>query len=290
MPLDHVSLCAIQKDVEKTKKHYEYCSSLPFGTKRAMCFHGFKEIVLSAKNSFLWPLKASDSKAGRARYGCLFFSYGSMTLLLALISKVNIKHIGDIQIQKTWEFQFKSDANRMYAYLNLFEQAVANWRTDQITPVQICDINIIFWKEYKMNCEARWRRDASDDGNFISSPQFPNSNQTTSGKKENYIIFKDNDPDLNIADNIGGYGSRFDKTFRASVTDPLNKYVIYNYLGRVHANQNRADILTNMYKEGFKKRQKYILNILKDVWVFNNKTVSALRHVFDTFGKVYEEL
>lgn len=38
-----------------------------------------------------------------------------------------------------------------------------------------------------MNCEVTWRRDASDDGNYISSPEFPNSNQTTSSKKEHYI-------------------------------------------------------------------------------------------------------
>ena len=290
MPLDQVSLCTIQKNVEKMKKHYEYCSSLSSGRKRAMCFYGFKEIILSAETNFLWPLKRSDSKAGRGRYGCLFLAYGSMSLLLALVSKENMKYVENIHIQKKWERQFENRVNRIYSYMKYFEPTIVAWRTDQITPVKICEINVIFWKEHEMNCEIRWRRDVIEDGEDISSPKAKKSNQITSSAKEQDIIFKDDDPDLNIADKIGGYGSRFDKVYRASVTDPLKKYVMYNHLVRVHINESRSDVLATLYKEGFKIREKYKLKVKKEVKDFNIKTVSALRNTFDTFGKAYREL
>ena len=35
-----------------------------------------------------------------------------------------------------------------------------------------------------MNCEVRWRRDASDDGNYISSPEFPISIKQHQVKKK----------------------------------------------------------------------------------------------------------
>ena len=272
------------------KKHYEYCSSLSSGRKRAMCFYGFKEIILSAETNFLWPLKRSDSKAGRGRYGCLFLAYGSMSLLLALVSKENMKYVENIHIQKKWERQFENRVNRIYSYMKYFEPTIVAWRTDQITPVKICEINVIFWKEHEMNCEIRWRRDVIEDGEDISSPKAKKSNQITSSAKEQDIIFKDDDPDLNIADKIGGYGSRFDKVYRASVTDPLKKYVMYNHLVRVQINESRSDVLATLYKEGFKIREKYKLKVKKEVKDFNIKTVSALRNAFDTFGKAYREL
>ena len=290
MPLDQVSLCAIQKNVEKMKKHDEYCSSLSSGRKRAMCFYGFKEIILSAETNFLWPLKRSDSKAGRGRYGCLFLAYGSMSLLLALISKENMKYVENINIQKKWERQFENRVNRIYSYMKYFEPTIVAWRTDQITPVKICEINVIFWKEHEMNCEIRWRRDVIEDGEDISSPKAKKSNQITSNAKEQDIILKNDDPDLNIADKIGGYGSRFDKVYRASVTDPLKKNVMYSHLVRVHINESRSDVLATLYKEGFKIREKYKLKVKKEVKDFNIKTISALRHAFDTFGKAYREL
>lgn len=290
MPLDQVSLCTIQKNVEKMKKHYEYCSSLSSGRKRAMCFYGFKEIILSAETNFLWPLKRSDSKAGRGRYGCLFLAYGSMSLLLALISKENMKYVVNINIQKKWERQFENRVNRIYSYMKYFEPTIVAWRTDQITPVKICEINVIFWKEHEMNCEIRWRRDVIENGEDISSPKAKKSNQITSNAKEQDIILKDDDPDLNIADKIGGYGSRFDKVYRASVTDPLKKNVMYSHLVRVHINESRSDVLATLYKEGFKIREKYKLKVKKEVKDFNIKTVSALRNAFDTFGKAYREL
>ena len=290
MPLDQVSLCAIQNEVEKMKTHYEYCYSLSTGRKRAMCFYGFKEIILSAETNFLWPLKRSDSKAGRGRYGCLFLAYGAMSLLLALVSKENVKYVGDMQIQRKWEHQFENRVNRIYGYLMYFEPAIIDWRTDQITAVKICEINIVFWKDYEMNCEVRWRRNVIEDGEGISSPKITKPNQITSNAKEQDIIFKDDDPDLDIADKIGGYGSRFDKVYRASVTDPLRKHVIYSHRVRVHNNESRQDVLTALYKEGFKMREKYKLKIKKEVKDFNKRTVSALRHAFDTFGKAYREL
>jgi len=258
--------------INKLKTHYNTCKRMHLNLRRLQCFYNIAEVIRGAKQSFVWDTSSAVSKGYRARVGTLYLSFSSMSAIISSIAIKNFEYLNENKKIKSWVEKFRSLMEKLKTLFFVYRSAVTTWRLDQISPVKICEIKPVFWKEFKGVCETRWKR--SNIAEFENLEFDDNS---------------DDDPTLNIIDGIGGRTHFNIQRYRGEVFDDVTKETLYFKEVTVNDVDTRGNKLNEIYREGIEKRGIQARKIEKDMDGFHNRTIYFAENSIDAFYKLLKK-
>jgi len=268
-------LLTMETAIKKLKQHHNICNDLKVNKRRAQCFHHLVDIIQAGKRDFTWDISTDISKEGKAKIGTLYISYAAMSALLSVIASKNLDSLNDDRKADAWREEFAAEITKLSDFLHDYEHDISTWRTDQISPVEICQVKQLFWKEFTGVCETRWKRSIDD-----------NEKDDEDESKKEFDDNENNDPSLNVADKIGGTTNFYTKLYRGKVFDDVTKETLFVDDAYVKDEENLGTKLISLYKNGMKERWSKEETVRKDMVKYNNNTIKAVRRVIAAAHKV----
>ena len=255
-------------------RHYETCEEMELMTRRAYCFYQFVEKLGNVKRDLKWETDPMLSKEGRAKFGFMLYSFMGMTSHIAIIALENFKLFKDDALIEKAKAEFSALIHKEIDILHEHENDLITWRLDQITPVTICEIKLLFWKEFEQTCETRWRRNIEEDDEVASGNDLINHKKICEDCEEDNFI------SLNKVDRIGGLTDKRNMLFRGTVVDHVTNRVIFKQESEVTGSE-RGKVLQNLFLAGIKARGKEEVKIREITENNNNGTVTVTRDILN---------
>ncbi|XP_065662354.1 uncharacterized protein LOC100201886 isoform X2 [Hydra vulgaris] len=261
-------LAVMEQDIRKIGRLYLKCKEHKNEQALFDCFSAVADTMNDATRDFRWSIDPTISKVSRIKYGTMFLT---LAVFDAHISLVAIKSPFEkkYELKKQLSFLFE----RFYSIMYDFEKALDVWRLNQISPVKICEVHIIMWKEFEGTCETRWRR-AIDEV----------ENKTVDGINSAY------DVESLIDEKVEKIGSNLlqKKKYQASVYDFVNDHQVFQE-DIILDTGSRGIGIHNLFQKAKDIRWKYIDSIKNHMSRFNEDIVRAVRSMLNSIIFILKE-
>ena len=169
-----------------------------------------------------------------------------MNMLMARVIGKQAEQIKDEVQRKDMKARLEKFYSKSQQALNGAADNAIDWRTNQVTPINLCVMQKYFWQEFEGICETRWSRSRRDAEKNVFAAQ---------DKKE--ALTKK-------IDAIGGTVPDFQMFMKGFVDDTVSGKSIYEESKVVEGTQ-KADLMEEMLENGLKARNKYVKKLTLDV-------------------------
>ena len=271
--LQKPDLQILETGIRMLSRHYETCEEMALTTRRAYCFYQFVEKLGSVKRDLKWEI-GPETKEGRAKFGFMFYTLMGITSHIVIIALENFKLFKDDALTVKAKAEFYALVQNEIDIIFEQEDALVTWRLDQITPVTICEVKLVFWKEFEQTCETRWRRSIEEDDEVASGNDLINHKKICEDCEDDNFI------SLDKVDRIGGLTDKRNMLFQASVIDHVTNRVIFKQESEGRGSE-RGNVLHHLFLAGMKARGREEIKIRKFTENINNGTVTVARDILN---------
>lgn len=281
LTLDSENLQFIETLLKRISSHYFHCASLEEGPTRSQCFADIFTLLEDAEIGTKWAHAPEVEVDEKSKYGTLFNCIAAMSAHLSLITKDNLKYVKNIKDKGEKIKNFEHIIYRMIADLqgsNEYDYDLVEFRLGQVTPVEICDVNMHFWKEFTGNCETRWTIMANDQNKHKKVILRSNVAKSFWNNSDDVVI-PDTDDDRDMVEDsgidaelrLGNDIQPWHKRYRAQIYDVVNDKVLFQEYADTPT-ASRGDTLDKLTQKALDRRGKEELKVKNEIMKFINST------------------
>ncbi|XP_065647804.1 uncharacterized protein LOC100209363 [Hydra vulgaris] len=260
-------LSVMEQDIHKIGRQFLNCKEYKNEQKISDCFSVVADTLRDATRDFTWSYDPTIFKWDRIKYGTMFLTLAVFEAHISLVAK-------QAPLAKKYEFgkRYGFIFDRFNSLMFDFENALNAWRLDQVTPVKICEVHSVMWKEFEGTCETRWRRSADEDEKGISS-----------GMGSSY------DVESLIDEKVEKLGSNLfhKKKYKATVYDSVSDHQVFQE-EIILDTGSRGIGIHDVFQRAKDARWKYIDTIKNDMPRYNEDVVHAVRNIIESMVRYFK--
>ena len=267
-------LQAVESGTKQLRTHFELCETKR-DSNRARCFYQFLPRLESMSRDLKWTEEPDLYREGKGKFGTMFLSFVAMSTHIVIAALDNVKLYKDQLKEDKATEELHAFLRKCHDHFFIYEKDIMQWRLDQITAVELCEVTLHLWKEFEQSCESRWRRSIDDEENEEENVLVDSGDDDSSADDDfDDILFSK-------ADGIGGLGDPRNKRYRARVFDDVTKTVIFEKEADVIGSE-RSILLQKLWEEAVVARGKVENKVRAQLNKFNNETVGTVRNILTT--------
>jgi len=242
----------MQQAVKNVYRTILNCDSKKNEHKKAKCFMGLVEVIIDAGFPFSFP-RESDRDQARQLLMNVAFNVMAINALQMAKKVAEETKLNDLKISKS----ILDIGEGMYSNIKPITMNTIQWRVDEVEEPNVCQIQMVLWREFPIDCQTRSKRDVESQLG------------------------------------IGGSSDPLERMFRAKVIDNVNGNEVANVAGSASSASKKDDVIKKLVDGCNKKRGPYAEDLKKKMSSFFNSRTLAVHNQVTTLwnkGKKLENL